>query len=308
MKHAHSLTSGLASWFSLSRPPFHTVGVLPFILGAFLAWKTSGVFNIPIFLLGTAAVILIMLSTYQAGEYFDEKEDRISKKIFNSRFSGGSGIMPRDLLPKSVPLITSIISFLIAGIIGLVLQFYFKTGSYTMLLGCLGAFPGFFYSTKPIRIVERGIGELFIGFCYGWLPVAVAFYLQTGYIHPLINWISIPIGLTIFNVILLNEFPDYLADSSSGKKNILVRFGKTFGVRLYAAASIAAWAAMIASFWVGVPLKGLFIYLPVLAVSIFILIMMKRRKYENPETLEMLCGLNIVVNLGTTASCILSFL
>jgi 1,4-dihydroxy-2-naphthoate octaprenyltransferase len=52
-------------------------------------------FRVDIFLLGTLAVIMIMLSTYQAGEYFDLQEDTISKSIFPSRFAGGSGVMPR---------------------------------------------------------------------------------------------------------------------------------------------------------------------------------------------------------------------
>ncbi|MCK7467412.1 MAG: prenyltransferase [Desulfosudis oleivorans] len=72
----------------------------------------------------------------------------------------------------------------IAAAIGCILQFVYQTGPYTLLLGLLGAFSGFFYSTPPIRLVKRGIGEIFIGFCYGWLPVASAYYIQTGTIHP----------------------------------------------------------------------------------------------------------------------------
>jgi len=62
-------------------------------------------------------------------------------------------------------------------VIGLILQFYYKTGPWTIPLGVIGMITGFFYSTPPPRWVKRGIGELLIGFCYGWLPVAAAFYL-----------------------------------------------------------------------------------------------------------------------------------
>jgi len=58
------------------------------------------------------------------------------------------------------------------------------------------------------------------------LPVASAYYIQTSAIHPVIHWMAIPIGITIFNVILLNEFPDYEADKATGKKNLLYRLGK----------------------------------------------------------------------------------
>ena len=82
-------------------------------------------------------------------------------------------------------------------------------------------------------MVKRGVGEIFIGFCYGWLPVASAYYIQTATIAPIIHWMWLPIGLSIFNVILLNEFPDYEADKAAGKKNLLYRIGKQKGMFVY---------------------------------------------------------------------------
>lgn len=304
----HQTFQKISAWFSLSRLPFHTVGILPFILGTLLSWKLYNAFEPIIFILGVAAVILIMLSTYQSGEYFDYREDQLSKSTFNSRFSGGSGVIPARILPRKVALWTSIISLVIAALIGLVLQFFIKTGPYTLILGISGSLPGFFYSTKPIRLVEKGIGELFIGFCYGWLPVASAFYIQTGYIHPIIHWISLPIGLTIFNVILLNEYPDYQADKSMGKKNLLVRLGHQKGIFLYAIVSILALLTFYGSVKAGVSARALYCFIPFFIISAFIFIMMQLKKYTSRITMEILCGLNIAVNLGTTFSYMVSYL
>ncbi len=296
------ITRKSLAWISLSRPPFHTVGILPFCLGTYLAWKTDGIFLDSFFFLGALAVFLILLSTYHAGEYFDYKEDSLSKAKFNSRFSGGSGIMPAKILARRIPLVTSIVAILLAGGVGLILQFVYRTGPYTLLLGCLGALSGFFYSTKPIRLVERGCGELFIAFCYGWLPVATAFYLQAGYFHPLVHWISPPIALTIFNVILLNEFPDYEADKSVGKRNLLVRLGWEKGMLLFIMVSVAAWITILASIYGGVPLKVLHVYVPVFFISLLSLFLIFRNWHRKLETLEILCGMNIAVNLGTTGA------
>lgn len=304
----YSIRQILSGWFGLSRPPFHTVGILPFILGTVLAYKFTTSFSAVIFILGVFAVILIMLSTYHAGEYFDYREDEISHRSYHSNFSGGSGVIQEGKLPRAVPFWTSIISFIIAGFIGLTLQFYFKTGTFTLLLGCLGAFPGFFYSTKPIRLVERGFGEVFIGFCYGWLPVASAYYIQTATINPIIHWLFIPIGLTIFNVILLNEFSDYEADMSAGKRNLLNRTGKNTGMIIYVVFSLLASAVMLSLPLWGVPFKILYFYLPIFIVSLFVSAMMFRGKYEDRKILEILCGLNIVVNLGTSLSFILAYI
>lgn len=304
----YRIISVIKAWLGLSRLPFHSVGLLPFILGTLLAWKYDGTFNPAVFILGLIAVALIMLSTYQAGEYYDYREDVLSKSRFNSKFSGGSGVIQSGLLPKKVALWTSIISFFIAALIGVILQFFLRTGPYTLILGAAGAFSGLFYSTKPIRLVERGFGEIFIGFCYGWLPVAAAFYIQTGFIHPIIHWVSIPIGFSIFNVILLNEFPDYPSDKTAGKRNLLVRFGKDKGVVVYSAVSVLAWLSIYISVKAGVPMTLFYICLPFILLSAFITFMMWQKSYTNLKTMEMLCGLNIAVNLGYTASYIFSFI
>jgi 1,4-dihydroxy-2-naphthoate octaprenyltransferase len=295
-------------WISLARLPFHTVGILPFILGTLLAWKIEHAFDKMIFSLGVLAVILIMLSTYHAGEYFDYKEDTISKRIYKSRFAGGTGVIPSGIIPRHPLFWTSLVTIIIAGLLGIILQFFFKTGSYTIPLGAIGLFSGFFYSTRPVRFVERGIGELLIGLCYGWLPIAVAFYIQTGCIASIIHWMALPVGSTIFNVMLLNEFPDYIADKTVGKKNMLVRLGMRQGVVIYSAASILAWVTMLLSIKAGVPVKVLFFYLPVMALSAAIIIEVIKKEYENSDRLEVLCGLNIVVNLGTTLAYLLAYI
>ena len=298
----------IKTWFVLSRPPFHTVGILPFVLGTLLAYKINSVFSMEIFLLGVSGVILIMLSTYHSGEYFDYQGDVISNRLHDNQFAGGTRILPNGKISPLVPFWTSIVALILAGIIGIILQFVLKTGPYTLLLGFIGAFPGFFYSTKPIRLVQRGIGEIFIGFCYGWLPVASAYYIQTGAIHPVIHWVAIPIGLTIFNVILLNEFPDYEADMATDKKNLLYRVGKKNGNFIYIAFSLLSSAAVLVSPFFGIAFKIVYFYLPVLIISLFIVAMMLRGKYEDKKMLEKLCALNIAVNLGTSLAYILAYI
>jgi len=303
-----NLLAKVSGWLAMSRPTFHIVGILPFLLGTILAWQLDGVFNSAVFLSGALAVSLSMLATYQAGEYFDYQEDALSRKHCQNHFSGGSGVLQAGILSPTVALTTSIVSLILAGIIGLVLQFILKTGPCTVILGWTGALAGFFYSTRPVRLVSRGIGEILIGFCYGWLPIASAFYIQSGYIPAVITWMSMPVGLSIFNVILLNEFPDYPADLAVGKRNLLVRIGKSRGAVIYAAASIFAWLTLPFSSWFGVPSHLLLYYLPVMILSVILVTMVLQKKYENRETLEILCGLNIVVNVGTTISFLLAFL
>ena len=297
----------LSAWLALSRLPFHSVGMLPFILGGVLAWRLTGAFRGDICAWGTLGVVLVMLATYYAGEYWDYAEDVLSAQLGPSRFAGGSRVVQRGLLPRRAPLWASLISLVLAIGVAVVLQFGCGTGPWTVPFAALGLLGGFFYSARPVRWVRTGVGELWIAFCYGWLPVAVGYYLQVGEIAPLVHWLAVPIGLTIFNVILLNEFPDYPADSETGKANLTVRLGRERAAILYALASLGSWVAMLFSLTQGVPVLALPFYLPILVLSLVLVVLMTRGRWRDRATLEKLCGANLGVNLGTTAVYILAF-
>ncbi|MFN2229630.1 MAG: prenyltransferase [Anaerolineae bacterium] len=297
----------LGAWLALSRPPFHTVGVLPFVLGNVLAWRQAGVFRWGVFGWGVLGVVFVMLATYYAGEYWDDEEDTLSSQLPPSRFAGGSRVVQRGLLPRRAPFWASLLSLSLACAAALVLQLGYQTGPWTLPFALLGLLGGFFYSARPVRWVSTGIGELWIAFCYGWLPVAVGYYLHVGEITPLVHWLAVPIGLTITNVILLNEFPDYAADARVGKANLLVRLGQTRGAYLYSAIALGSWIAMALSTGHGVPAGALWLYAPVAILSAILVASMLRGRWRDRAILERLCAANLAVNLGTTAVYVIAF-
>jgi 1,4-dihydroxy-2-naphthoate octaprenyltransferase len=119
--------------------------------------------------------------------------------------------------------------------------------------------------------------------------------------------LAVPIGLTIWNVILLNEFPDYAADLATGKANLVVRLGRERASWLYALASLGSWAGMLLSLRHGVPVRALWWYLPVLTLSLILAVWVVRGRWQDRAALERLCAANLAVNLGTTAAYILAF-
>ena len=292
--------------FIMSRPPFHIVGVLPFVLGTVYAYRSAGVFDLPVFILSVLAVICIMLATYYNGEYYDIKEDRLSGKMGKNAFSGGSQVIAQNILPRRYAKTGAYISLGIAVAAGLVLQFYFRTGIWTIPLGALGIFFGFFYSKPPFRWVNRGIGEILIAFCYGWLPIAAAYYLQASGFDIYILWMSIPVGLTIFNVILLNEFPDYGADSTAGnKRNIVVRLGREKSIIIYVAAQALTWIMFAVSMNIRYSMAASITAVPFLLISVLLMILALLKKYKVPRILEVMCGLGILLNIGVSLSYLL---
>jgi len=288
------------AWWRLSRIPFLSVGILPLILGFMLAWRRGYKGPFELYLLSAAAVILIMWMTYYLGEWNDLEGDRINQNF--NRFSGGSRVLVEEGIPARV-------SFLLgygclAGAILLVLCIYLQylRDLRTLLLGGVGIFFGFFYSNKPIRWSYHGLGEILIGFCYGWLPIAAGFFLLAGFFSGQIFLLSIPVGLSIFNVILINEFPDEEADRAIGKKNLVVRFGKERMGDLYIGLSILAGFSFLKVLWGSgnTPLWLLSLSgIPCLLI-LWNLNQVWRGSYHDGGKLELLCRNTLFVNLSIT--------
>ena len=298
----------LRAWVRLSRPPFHSVGLLPFILGGALACRHGYRFNCTRFAWGAVGVVLIMLATYYAGEYWDNTEDTLSGRLGASRFAGGSQVVQSGLLPRHAALWASLTSLCLALAVGLLLQFRYRTGPWTLPLGIIGITGGFFYSSRPLRWVTRGWGELWIALCYGWLPVATAYYLLAGRVATAIHWVALPIALTIFNVILLNEFPDYDADLAAGKRNLTVRLGRARAAATYALTAVGSWVGLVLSLWNGAPTRALWFSLPFLLLSALLVMLMLQGRWRERQSLDRLCAANLAVNLGTSAAYVLALI
>ena len=270
------------------------------ILGFVLAWRWGYKGPSEIYLLSSGAVILIMWMTYYLAERNDLEGDRLNQG-FNF-YSGGSRVLVEGIFPARVSVFMGYGCLVAALLIGVYIYVQYETGPWTLLLGGIGIFSGFFYSEKPFQWSYRGMGEILIGFCYGWLPIATGFYLFTGFFTPQIFLLSIPVSLSIFNVILINEFPDEEADRAIGKRTLVVRFGKERMGDLYLGLSVLAGLSLIKVLLVfgSTPLM-IFILsgIPVILI-LWNLIQMWGGEYRDAKRLEILCRNTFFINLSIT--------
>jgi 1,4-dihydroxy-2-naphthoate octaprenyltransferase len=120
---------------------------------------------------------------------------------------------------------------------------------------------------------------------------------------------SIPVGLTIFNVILLNEFPDYKADRTAGnKRNIVVRLGTEKAIYIYAAAQALIWIMFAVSMSIRYSVVSAITAIPFLLLSIMLMILGLMKKYQTPKILEAMCGFGILLNIGVTLTYLLGMI
>jgi 1,4-dihydroxy-2-naphthoate octaprenyltransferase len=75
--------------------------------------------------------------------------------------------------------------------------------------------------------------------------------LLTHHYHMDVVWASLPLGLFIAAFLWLNEFPDYEADRSVGKNNLVVQLGKQRASRVLPLIYLAALAVLLLAIWTG---------------------------------------------------------
>jgi len=295
-------------WISLSRIPFLSVVILPYFLGALLAQRLTGEFGLAVFLLGLSGAMFIQLAAHYNGEAYDIREDRLSAILGKTPFSGGSQMLVRKIISEEKVKLLSFAVVLLALAIGIILQFYFKTGRWTLLLGASGIICGIYYSKPPLRWVSRGLGEIFIAYSFGFLAVNTGFYIQVSRFDILALLVSLPVACAAANIILVNEYPDYQADKEARKMNLLVRIGKEKCAFLYALLVVCAGVSFSLALAKGLPIESVYFYLPVLITALILASLMLKGAYKDRRLLERMCAMTILVNLGTSLSCILGLL
>jgi len=277
---------GLLSWLTLFRLGATARGVLPFLLGAVIAWSQGIPIDWLILLLSSIAVICIMLMTFLVNEYYDYEVD-VANRDYHM-FSGGSRILPMGLIPRRHAIIAAYVFLAFAIAFGLSFYFYFHTGPLTIPLGAAAIIIGYFYTAGPLRLSYRGLGEICIAFNCGWLATITGYYLQAGHLDTVATLASLPGAISVFLVILMNEIPDIRSDRLYGKNNLVVRLGGEKAGMLYAALLIMCYVNIIVIVFFGVPVISTYLSVILLPFIVWIILTMRRKGLADREAQEKL--------------------
>jgi 1,4-dihydroxy-2-naphthoate octaprenyltransferase len=212
----------LKVWFMETRPQFLLLSVVLAFLGTSIAWY-DGYFYLGYALLAFFGLLLCHISTNVINDYFDYRSG-LDLEVKRTPFSGGSGILPASLLKPKQVLWLGLVSFLLAVPIGAYFVLTLDRGWQLLPLLIVGALCLFLYTPVLTRL---GFPEWAPGVGFGTLPVLGAYFVQTtAYTLPALI-ASIPSGILVHNLLLLNEFPDVEADKNGGRKTLPIIMGLT---------------------------------------------------------------------------------
>lgn len=234
----------ISIWLRAVRIRFLLASVIAVSNGLALAFWKYGQFNFFYAILTYMGVICLHISIDLLNDYWDYKRgiDQLTKR---TGFSGGTGILPENILrPKNV-YTAGIIFLLLGSSIGA--YFVILRGITIAIILGFAIFAIYFYSTS---IVNAGLGELFVAI-KGSMIVLGTFYVQTGVIESAPFYIGSIIGILSATVLFINSFPDHDADRSKGRRTLVIILGRQKASKIFPLLIIITYTLIIVGIFFG---------------------------------------------------------
>lgn len=224
--------SKLVVLFLASRPKFLVASAAPVLVGSALGFAVAGTFSPLLFILALLAIMALHAGANMANDYFDHtsRNDWVNENP--TPFSGGRRYIQQGILSPRATLLAALAALAFGSAVGIIIVLLTQS-VFILILGLVGLFGGFFYTASPVRLGYRSVGEPVIALLFGLLPVYGAYYLQTETVDIIPFLPAVIVGILIFLVILINEFPDVTADAAVNKRTLVVRFGVPASVWIY---------------------------------------------------------------------------
>lgn len=228
----------ISTVFQTTRPNFLVLTpICIFLAGSTL--KADSI-DIPLLLLTLSfiAALAAHISVNSLNEYFDYRSG-LDLKTARTPFSGGSGALPGNPQAAHSVRLTGIISLAVTALIGL--YFIWLRGTALLPLGILGILLVITYTQwlnkQPLLCaIAPGLG-------FGLLMVGGTSFVLSGKMIETALYGSGIVFFLINNLLLLNQFPDIVADKQAGRNHVLIAYGVDaanilYGVSLFGAALI----------------------------------------------------------------------
>lgn len=216
----------LSSWLRAVRIRFLLASVIAVSVGLAVAWWKFHYIDPFYALLTYVGVVCLHASVDLLNDYWDYKRgiDNITKR---TPFSGGTGVLPENLLKPSSVYAVGVTFLAVGASIGI--YFVLVRGITIAIILAFAVIAIYFYSTS---IVNAGLGELFVAI-KGAMIVLGTFYVQVAQINVEPLYVGAIIGLLSSSVLFVNSFPDYEADKTKGRRTLVILLGKGRAARFF---------------------------------------------------------------------------
>ena len=277
----------LQIWLLASRPKTLPAAAAPVFVGTAVAYN-SNEHNFLAALVALICSLLIQVGTNFVNDLYDflkgaDDENRVGP----TRALAAGWISPTEM--KRAIAITFGTTF----ILGLFLVYH--AGWIILLIGIVSIISGYAYTAGPYPLAYNGLGDIFVFLFFGVVATVGTYYVQTLHFSWFALFASVPVGLLITNILVVNNYRDADEDKKKNKKTLAVKFGKRFALTQYFVSILLSYLMPIYIFiQFG---TSLFILLPLISLPFAIKLILEIKKLEGKslnKTLELTAKLSIL--------------
>ncbi|MDA0351139.1 MAG: 1,4-dihydroxy-2-naphthoate polyprenyltransferase [Chloroflexi bacterium] len=230
-------------WLMATRPPTLTAALAPVAVGTAVAMR-DGVFDA-----WPAFAALIGALALQVGANFANDLSDFRRGADTADRIGPARVTQLGLLTQRQVLTGMLVAFIAASVAGLYLSY---VGGWPIIaIGLASILAAVTYTGGPWPFGYRGLGELFVFIFFGLVAVSGTYYVQAGEVTRAVLAASVPVGLTVTAILVVNNVRDIDTDRAARKFTLAVYLGRRLARYQYVLFMAGAYVSAAALFLVG---------------------------------------------------------
>jgi 1,4-dihydroxy-2-naphthoate polyprenyltransferase len=226
-----------AQWVAGARPRTLPAALAPVLVGTGTAAALDGFRPLPA-LLALVVALALQIGVNYANDYSDGRRGTDTDRVGPMRLVGSGAAAPRQVL------IAAFLAFGVGALAGLGLAAL--SSWWLVAVGAVCIVAAWTYTGGPIPYGYRALGEVFVFVFFGPVAVVGTTYVQTLTIPALAFAVSVPIGLLIVAILVVNNLRDIDGDAAVGKRTLAVLLGDRATRLVFVGLFVVAFAVIAA--------------------------------------------------------------
>jgi len=234
----------LQAWGLAIRPRTLPAAAAGVVMGSAVAWR-DGFFRLDAALACLFAALLLQIGSNLANDVFDfERGTDTPERLGPTRVTQAGLLTPREVKAGMT------VVFGAAALLGLYLAWL--GGLPIVLIGIAAIISAIAYTGGPFPLGYHGLGDIFVFIFFGLAAVAGTYYVQAGSVSAAAWWMTIPPGLIITAILVVNNLRDIDNDRKGGKHTLAVRIGERATKIQYLICMVIAYLILPFAAWLGI--------------------------------------------------------
>jgi len=244
----------IQTWWLAIRPRTLPAAASGVLMGSALAWLDDS-FQLMPALACLFVALLLQIGSNVANDVFDfERGADTAERLGPVRVTQAGFLTPTQVKRGMV------VIFGLAAMLGLYLAAL--RGWTVIWLGAAAILAAVAYTGGPYPLGYHGLGDVFVFLFFGLAAVAGTYFVQVGSVSTAAWWMSVPVGLIITAILVVNNLRDIESDRKAGKRTLAVRWGERGAKIEYVLCMAIAYLIVPTMVWMNViPVGGMLAWL-----------------------------------------------